>query len=148
MRSRKADGFTLIELMMAIVIVAILAAIAYPSYTAQVRESRRAEGQGLLLDTAQALERCRALYGAYNSPNCNVVATITGGNTVLSEEGFYAVSANAGPDNRTFQLQAVPQLADPECETLRIDQFGNKCINLGGADKCLSAGDVDAQECW
>ena len=46
-------GFTLIELMVAVGIVAILAAIAYPSYLSQVKKSRRSAAEAVLMDIAQ-----------------------------------------------------------------------------------------------
>ena len=50
-------GFTLIELMVAIAIIGILAAIAFPSYQDSVRKSKRAEGKAALLDLQNRLER-------------------------------------------------------------------------------------------
>jgi prepilin-type N-terminal cleavage/methylation domain-containing protein len=50
-------GFTLIELMIAVVVIAILAAIAYPSYQDSVRKSRRADAKSALMEHAQFMER-------------------------------------------------------------------------------------------
>lgn len=136
---RDKGGFTLSELLMVVAIVAILATIAYPSYQEQIRAARRTEGTGLLLETAQALEKCKALYGSYNSANCATVARITGGNSIPSTEGFYHVNATAGPAASTFRLQALPQFRDPKCGILTLDQAGIR----------TASGTITVpEECW
>lgn len=52
MRKLKERGFTLIELMIAVAIVAILAAVAYPSYTQHIRKGNRSAAQAQMLDIA------------------------------------------------------------------------------------------------
>ena len=130
--ARTVGGFTLIELMIVVVIIGALAAIAYPSYRNQVLETRRADGQAALLDTAQRLERCYTRFASYTNANCNVALPAD------SPEAFYQVTAapvNAG----SFTLAAVPQgdqANDAECGTLRLSSDGTQ-----GAD-----GDPD--DCW
>lgn len=53
----RADGFTLIELMITVAIVAILSSIAYPAYTEHIAKGRRAEARVALLDASQWMER-------------------------------------------------------------------------------------------
>ncbi len=59
-RRRLSRGFTLIELMIAVVIVGLLTMLAYPAYTQSVRKSRRADSKTALLDLASREERFMA----------------------------------------------------------------------------------------
>ncbi|MGI2028829.1 type IV pilin protein [Endozoicomonas acroporae] len=61
----KTKGFTLIELMIAIVIVGILASIAIPSYRQHMENASIADAQSSLLGLASAMERHRAQNGSY-----------------------------------------------------------------------------------
>ena len=54
---RKLTGFSLIELMIVVAIVAILGSIAYPSYLNQVTQARRTDAQAVLMEAAQFMER-------------------------------------------------------------------------------------------
>lgn len=60
-------GFTLIELMIAIVVLGILLAIAMPNYFKYVREARRAEAQSQMLEIRLGMERWRANNSTYSS---------------------------------------------------------------------------------
>jgi len=126
-RAWRARGITLIELMIAVAIVGILATIAYPSYQNQVERSRRADAQGLLMETAQRLERCFTAYNAYDNAACDIADDVSGGATLTSEGGFYEVSATA-LNASDFTLQAVPQgpQTGDDCGTLTIQHTGRK----------------------
>lgn len=134
-RVLRRRGVTLIELMIVVVIVGILAAIAYPSYQDQVRKSRRADGKGALLQTAQQLERCYTRFASYNNANCGVALPVD------SPEGFYQISATA-LNASNFTLDATPQndqANDAKCGTLRLAHTGAQ--GSQGADG-------DANDCW
>ncbi len=70
MQSVKQKGFTLIELMITVAIVAILAAVAYPSYTRYIVKANRSAAQAQMLDIAnrqQQLLLANRSYGAHDS---------------------------------------------------------------------------------
>lgn len=54
---KRTSGFTLIELMIVVAIMGVIAAIAYPSYTSQMKKARRSEAQQLLLGAANKEEQ-------------------------------------------------------------------------------------------
>lgn len=65
MKTSSRSGFTLIELMVTVAIVAILAGIAYPSYIDHVRKAKRAEGKAALMQLLQQQERFYSQRGSY-----------------------------------------------------------------------------------
>jgi type IV pilus assembly protein PilE len=72
MRAQAMSGFTLVELMIVVVVLTMLAAIAIPSYSNQIRKSRRSEAKSALLDLAGREERYMATNGTYTSTPSNL----------------------------------------------------------------------------
>lgn len=66
MKMRGQQGFTLIELMIVAAVVAILTAIAYPSYRDHVQKTKRAECQGVMMAASGVFERHYAVTNKYN----------------------------------------------------------------------------------
>lgn len=138
-KARTQRGFTLIEIVITVAIVAILAAIALPAYTNYVTRTNRAEGQQLLSETAQALERCFTRLGSYNAAGCQVLQPAT----IESTNGWWALDRD---DDRwsvtatTFTLVAIPQGAQAQreagkCESLGLDHRGVQ-THTGNSDRC------------
>ncbi len=128
-------GFSLIELMITVAIIAILAAIALPAYQDSVLKGGRAEGKAALLGMAQRMERCFSEFNAYNNANCPSFV-----NPMLTENQRYAISFSAVAA-ATYTLQAVPQggqTGDTKCGTLTLDQTGAK----------TESGTGTVAECW
>jgi type IV pilus assembly protein PilE len=131
-------GFTLIELMIAVVVVAILAAIALPMFGEQMAKGRRSEAMSGLTDLQLREERWRANHGTYG-------ALSDLGTAPASDFYDFTVSANTGTD---VLLTATPKgaQADDRCGNflLRIDN-NNDTDPSGVLDKTTSTA---ADRCW
>jgi type IV pilus assembly protein PilE len=119
-------GFSLIELVIALAIIATLAAIALPSYEAQLLQARRSDATMALTTFAQRMERYQLEQGSYS-----------GATTALyqehSNEGHYQISLTV--DSSSYLLTATPlgaQTADSECGNLTLDQQGTRGISGTG----------------
>ena len=127
----RAGGFTLIELMITIAVLAIIVGIAIPSYTQWVIESNRGEGKVVTMQTAQTLERCFTRFSSYANANC----AVANGDTINSENARYTVTVASAAN--TFTLTAAPQRADPECGSLTLTHTGVRGITgTGTVDDC------------
>jgi type IV pilus assembly protein PilE len=120
--TRKSEGFTLIELMIAVAILGILASIALPSYQEHVRTTRRTDARDALVNAAQRLERQYTSNNAY-----------TGGSVALSTDyassgGFYSYKATV-LTSTSYTLVATaksPQDKDLACKTMTMTHTGGK----------------------
>lgn len=98
-RRVRIAGMTLIEVMVVVVIVGILAAIAYPSYLNSIRKSRRAEGVAALNSVQLAQEKLRAscpFFGQILGGAANVCGADAANSTLqaptTSENGRYTIT--------------------------------------------------------
>jgi type IV pilus assembly protein PilE len=141
-----ARGFTLIEVMIVVVIVAILAAIAFPSYQENVRRGRRADAQSVLLQAAQWMER-------YYSQNNRYTTAANGTtNTAFANSGL-TTSGNAGAtyynidlatvEDNTFTLTATRTEGGVQAN----DACGDFSITNTGA-KTVARNTKNLAECW
>lgn len=122
----KCRGFTLIELMIVIAIVAILAAIAIPSYQNQVQKTRRADAKTALLQMAQSMERCFTKTNDYGDSSCP--------SDTESPDGFYDIVVT--PQTTSFTLTANAkgqQSKDTKCASFSITEKGTRTAT---GDEC------------
>lgn len=104
-RANKTDkGFTLIELMIVVAVVAILAAIAMPSYQRYVIRTNRADAMSVMQGFAQAMERHYAQNNTYATA---VAGTVFPSQSPLDGTARYALSIQAATAT-TFTLRATP----------------------------------------
>lgn len=133
-RPSRQQGFTLIELVVAMLVAALLATIALGSYSGQVRKSRRVEAKTALLDLAGREERNFSSTNNYT----NVAANLgyTGAFPLVVGSGYYTVTVTIpdpgqpapGPQQPpTYLLTATPvgdQLQDTKCTVFTLNNQG------------------------
>jgi type IV pilus assembly protein PilE len=119
-------GFTLIELMIALAVMAILAALAWPTLQEAVQKSRRADGMSALANIMQAQERWRA-----NNPNYqDKLADLPGAEKAVSPDQHYALAIVEGSVSATaYTVRATarsgsPQSSDTRCQALQVAVVG------------------------
>ena len=118
-------GFTLIELMVTVAIVGILSAIAYPSYLAQMKKSRRSESQQFLMDVAQRQQQYLLDQRAYAADLATL--NMTAPSDVQTFYNAVTITVTAGPP-AGFTATATPKSGTTQAGdyTLSIDNLGNK----------------------
>lgn len=144
-RNKKYRGFTLIELMIAVAVLAIIAAIAYPSYLDQVRASRRTDAKNALLEAAARQERFYSEYNTYTGTyvagtGCTGLVCGLGFADNQSPEGNYQMSITAA-NATSYTLQAAPQgdqASDTDCGNFTLNSLGVQGVS--GTDP--------AGRCW
>jgi type IV pilus assembly protein PilE len=140
-RVLSSRGFTLVELMVTILVVSILAAIAIPTYSAQIRKSRRTEARTALLDAAAREEQFYATHNLYTETPADLgypafPAPVGGSYYTLDVKCSDKTCANG------FTATASPtgtQLKDTTCTAFTVTQTG-----LQGATPGANA----ATACW
>lgn len=144
---RKQYGFTLIELMIVVMVIAVLAAIAIPNYLEQSRKGRRADAVRAVGDVQLAMERWRAECSTY--ADLSACKDHDGDGTVESGEGVYP---SLPADSEFYDIELSGQDADTYVVTAepKGKQTGDRCINLVGNNtdkqKPKWSGDADCNK--
>jgi type IV pilus assembly protein PilE len=108
-------GFTLIELMIAVVIIGILSAIAIPSYSDYMTKSRRSDAWAALGAAVLEQEKFRANNATYD-----------GSYAVASPDGYYSITTTLA-NSTSYTLSADPtgaQLGDTDCDPITVNESG------------------------
>ena len=131
----KKNGFSLIELVVAMGIVGILAAIAIPAYTSYTKTANRTDATRTLTSDAQALERCYSQ--AFTYVGCSAAAP----RASTSAQGYYTITLPCPPPapSRSRRLRSNrrrPQT--PTCTSFTVNNTGTQSTTPAG----------NSQTCW
>lgn len=128
------NGFTLIELMITVLIVGILAAVAYPSYSEYVVKSNRSAAESFILGVANKQEQY--MLDARQYATTLAALSISSLPTEVSGKYTVAITADNAAAPPTYTITATPigtQLArDTKCGAVTINQAGTKGENGTG----------------
>ena len=120
-------GFTLVELIITISIIAILLSLAIPSYRQYSLRSHRSEGLDALVSTAMEMERRRLINRQY----VEIPPKIT-------RSGYYEISVQIIDTGDNYNLLATPLTG----------QKDDRCGWLGLNSQSLQTAEGDASRCW
>ncbi|ANA32857.1 type IV pilin protein [Ralstonia mannitolilytica] len=135
-RTQAVRGFTLIEVMITVAIVAILSMIAYPSYVKYIVRSNRAAAESFMHEVAAAQERFLVDNRAYAG---SLSALQYASSVPANVASNYTITLSASSVPPSYQLVATPQgsqqVNDSACGTLTLTNTGSKSAS-GNASNC------------
>lgn len=140
MNKKTQQGFTLIELMVAVGIISILVAIAWPNYQQYITRSKRAEAQAYLMDLAQRQQQFMLDARRYTGVVADLGVTMPA--SVAKNYQTPTINVVAGPPP-TFTITLAPNSPGP------LSADGSLTINNAGAkQRVITSGGTTTNEPW
>ncbi|MFZ6747242.1 type IV pilin protein [Undibacterium sp. JH2W] len=136
-------GYTLVEVMIVVAILGLLAAIAVPSYTDNLRRGRRNDAKAKLMQNVQFMESFLLINEKYDVDKGGTAVALP---TLVSPAGAtgtavdYNFSFAAPTTSTTYKIQAVPanKMTGDDCGTFTVDNTGARTVS----------GSLTIADCW
>ncbi len=142
-----ARGFTLIEVLIAVVVVGVLGMVALPTFLDAIRKSRRAEAISTLATLQQAQERFRSNNATY-ADNDVLTSSLQVNTTTAS--GYYTIAITAasatGYTATATGVTGTSQANDGNCKVLGVQMAAGNLSYGAGATSTINW--TDPNRCW
>ncbi len=132
-------GFTLIELMITVAIVAILAAVAIPSYKDYIARGRRAEASAVLLEANQYMQRYYSSNDGYTDTLPTSLQYVPKG---AATGQTYQLTAAIVTASYTITAAPMGNMATDSCGSYLLTSQGRKLVKIGTSSPTTSI------TCW
>jgi type IV pilus assembly protein PilE len=145
-RPWRHGGFTLVELMIALVVIGILLAVAYPAFTDSIRKGRRSEAFAALAALQQAQERWRSNNPSYAGAPATLALAAT-----TTPGGYYTLTIASNTDigyvATAAAVSGTSQASDGACAKLSV-KVERGSVSYASCASCSTFTYTAGDQCW